>query len=127
MRAPRFRTLALLLVFAGGCLGLFAGTMLARDRTPAATRRGDPAVEAQVAEYIRQFGLGPDAAAQVRFELEQMKVALRARRNEILHRHRSELDQISEATGERIREILARSREGGGNGGTERAHGSSAD
>ena len=111
MRAPRFRTLALLLTAGGACLGLFAGSLLARTRTPVPTRRGDPAIESQVAEYVRQFGLDEDAAARIRYELEQMKVALRARRNEILHRHRAELDEISEATGERIREIVAGTRD----------------
>ena len=57
LRAPSFRVLALLLVLGGGCLGLFAGSLLAGSRGAAPTVKTDPYMDGQVADYVRRFGL----------------------------------------------------------------------
>lgn len=106
LRAPSFRVLALLLVLGGGCLGLFAGSLLAGSRGAAPTVKTDPYMDGQVADYVRRFGLDTEGASLVRIELEQMRAALRAKRNEILGRHQDELDTVSEATKERLKQIV---------------------
>lgn len=106
MRAPSFRIVALLLVLGGGCLGLFAGSLLAGSRGAPPAIKTDPYMDGQVADYVRRFGLDTDGASLVRIELEQMRAALRAKRNEILDRHQAELDEVSEATAERLKRIV---------------------
>lgn len=106
LRAPSFRVLALLLVLGGGCLGLFAGSLLAGSRSAPPAVKTDPSMDGQVAEYVRHFGLDTEGASLVRVELEQMRAALRAKRNEILGRHQDELDAVSEDTAERLKRIV---------------------
>jgi hypothetical protein len=106
MRVPSFRILALLLVLAGGSLGLFAGSLLAGSPGPTTTRPTDPYVDAQVTEYTTRFGLDAAGAGRVRHEFEQLRGRVRAKRMEILARHQDELDALVEETGERIRRIV---------------------
>ena len=103
---PSLRTIAVLMLLAGGSLGLFAATLVADDTALQAPTDLDKQVDTQVRYYELEFGLDENQREAVRATLLQQRRATLDLLRQLHQENRERFDAIGDQTVNRIRKIV---------------------
>lgn len=103
--AYSLRTIALLMLLAGICLGVFASSLIAVKRTPVRLSL-EQTVEEQVKYYREYFDLDVRTTDAVRRELHRFRRVLRDKLVELRQLHADEFTKVKVKAEERIQKIL---------------------
>ena len=106
---PRIRTIAILMLLAGLCLGIFASRALRAMGGPEKTgpvTGGQPQVEQRVEYFQRYYRLTPQQTDAIRRELYQHDRLVRDKLWELRKVHADWFETRREALETRVREIL---------------------
>lgn len=99
------RSVALLMLVAGVCLGVFASTLVAQK--PATVRPTlDQKIEERVKLYREFYALDADQTDGVRRELQRHRRALRDMLMDLRQRHQEEFTQLVRTTEARIDDLI---------------------
>ena len=100
------RSIALLMLLAGACLGVFAGTLVANRHTEPEGPTLERRVEERVRAYREAYSLDDTRADAIRQVLVAHKREVREMLLELSRRHKDEFAKQVQKTEERIRLIL---------------------
>ena len=106
---PSLRTITILMLLAGGSLGVFAGTLIA-DKPVLDTPSFDPQVDVELRYYQREFGLSEQESQAIRSILIQHKQETVGLLRKL---HRENLDQfeaLNDQAVQRMREAIGAER-----------------
>ena len=99
------RTIALLMLVAGLCLGVFAGSLVAIKRSPTPLTL-EQRVEERVKLYREIYELDVASTDAIRRELQRFRRVLRDKLAELRQRHADEFSKLAKETEAEIQEIL---------------------
>ena len=99
------RTITILMLLAGVCLGVFAGKLAAR-KPQAATPILDPRVENQVRYWRERYELNAEDTDRIRMVLLRMREQSRGALLDLRHEHPERFQAISQEAQTKIRAIL---------------------
>jgi hypothetical protein len=100
------RTIALLMLVAGICLGVFAGTLMAGKDEPAPPNL-DQWVEERVRLYRADYDLDVETTDAIRRELQRHRRALWDMMMDLRRRHQEEFSRLRQETEARLQGLLA--------------------
>lgn len=100
------RSIALLMLLAGVCLGVFAGTLVANRHVDDSTPTLDRKVEEQVRQYREAYDLDVEKTDAIRHVLRAHQREVREMLLELSRRHKAEFSQQVQKTEDRIQLIL---------------------
>ena len=100
------RSIALLMLVAGVCLGVFAGTLMANKTSEVAPPTLDRKVEEQVSSYEEFYDLDALTADAIRHELQRHRRTVRDMLLSLRLEHREKFSTLVETTESRIAAIL---------------------
>jgi len=100
------RSIALLMLLAGGSLGVFAGTLMANRQPASSTPTLEQQVEERVSLYREMYGLDDARTDAVRQVLISHKREVRARLLELHRLHKDEFRKLVLETNERLALVI---------------------
>lgn len=104
------KSIALLMLLAGGSLGVFAATLVADNAPVTAPQDLDRQVDTHVRYYVLEFGLDDEQREALRTVLIQQQRATVDLLRQLHHENRDRFDTIGDRTQSRIREIVGADR-----------------
>lgn len=100
------RSIALLMLVAGVCLGVFAGTLMANKASEVLAPSLDRKVEEQVNSYKEFYDLDALTADAIRHELQRHRRAVRDKLLQLRMEHRETFSELVKTTESQIAAIL---------------------